>query len=365
EIAAFKAWLGQRGDQPSARAKSSKEAPVCGGGADAAPAAAPPAPRPRVGAESTGGAPKAAGGLSRRARKRLREREQPKAAGEDEAVGGEERGEGGPHGATPSRRARRRLRQEGGVDDAAEPPATRPDAASSSAGMAARGALGKAAAKLQGSRFRWLNDTLYSITGDEAKRLYEKDPALASVYHEGFRLQASKWPKNPLDGIIRWLRDEVPAEMSIGDFGCGEARLALELKGRTVHSLDLVRINERVTPCNLAAVPLGDGSIDVAVFCLALMGTDWPSFLREAHRCLRPRGLLHIAEVESRMADFNKMIRQVEGIGFKKRFFKPGSFFVEMRFEKRSGGGAGRGGRPGKKGVGDGAALAGCTYRKR
>ncbi|CAK0791267.1 unnamed protein product, partial [Prorocentrum cordatum] len=65
EIAAFKAWLGQRGDQPSARAKSSKEAPVCGGGADAAPAAAPPAPRPRVGAESTGGAPKAAGGLSR------------------------------------------------------------------------------------------------------------------------------------------------------------------------------------------------------------------------------------------------------------------------------------------------------------
>ncbi len=41
-------------------------------------------------------------------------------------------------------------------------------------------------------------------------------------------------------------------------------------------------------------------SMDVAVFCLALMGTDYPSFLQEAHRVLRPGGLLWIAEVSSR-----------------------------------------------------------------
>ncbi len=38
-------------------------------------------------------------------------------------------------------------------------------------------------------------------------------------------------------------------------------------------------------------------SVDVAVFCLALMGTDYPSFLGEAARVLKPLGTIWIAEV--------------------------------------------------------------------
>jgi ubiquinone/menaquinone biosynthesis C-methylase UbiE len=38
-------------------------------------------------------------------------------------------------------------------------------------------------------------------------------------------------------------------------------------------------------------------SLDVAVFCLALMGTDYPSFLEEASRVLKLQGILWIAEV--------------------------------------------------------------------
>ncbi len=44
-------------------------------------------------------------------------------------------------------------------------------------------------------------------------------------------------------------------------------------------------------------------SVDVAVFCLALMGTDYGSFLEEAFRVLKPGGWLWIAEVRSRFAD--------------------------------------------------------------
>lgn len=223
-------------------------------------------------------------------------------------------------------------------------------------------AVSKAAARLQGSRFRWLNDKLYSISGEEAFELYSKDPSLATAYHEGFREQVRKWPRNPLDDVIQWLKNDVPREKVVGDFGCGEAVLALELQGRTVHSFDLIKINERITPCNLASVPLGDQTIDVAVFCLALMGTDWLLFLTEAHRCLRQGGILQIMEVESRMSDINAMSRQVEALGFSKLFVKPGNFFIEMRFKKS---GSGKAKLPNSKNRNDGSVLAGCTYRKR
>ena len=48
----------------------------------------------------------------------------------------------------------------------------------------------------------------------------------------------------------------------------------------------------RVTACNLAHVPLPNASLDVAVFCLALMGTDWIKFVEEAMQSSRTISLL-------------------------------------------------------------------------
>eukprot|EP00933_Yihiella_yeosuensis_P053779 TRINITY_DN5206_c0_g4_i1.p1 TRINITY_DN5206_c0_g4~~TRINITY_DN5206_c0_g4_i1.p1 ORF type:complete len:374 (-),score=97.03 TRINITY_DN5206_c0_g4_i1:161-1282(-) len=233
-----------------------------------------------------------------------------------------------------------------------------------------KGVVAKAAERLKGSRFRWLNEQLYTKPGHESFEIFQKDPSLATAYHEGFRSQAAKWPRNPLDGIISWLKKEVEPKAVIGDFGCGEARLALELKGRKVHSLDLVKVNDRVTPCNLANVPLKDGSLNIAVFCLALMGTDWPKFVAEAWRCLRPGGLLHIAEVESRFADVDALVEKIESIGFEQVEMIPGTFFVEMRFSKVAAAGGSSSSKKKKKrrtglaGDGDGL-LTACTYRKR
>lgn len=51
-----------------------------------------------------------------------------------------------------------------------------------------------------------------------------------------------------------------------------------------VFSLDLVATRPGVIACNMADTPLKDASVDVAVFCLALMGTDYAAFLKEATR---------------------------------------------------------------------------------
>ncbi len=50
----------------------------------------------------------------------------------------------------------------------------------------------------------------------------------------------------------------------IADLGCGDAAIAKELGGvKKVYSFDLVAVNERVTACDIAHVPLKDGAVQV------------------------------------------------------------------------------------------------------
>lgn len=73
----------------------------------------------------------------------------------------------------------------------------------------------------------------------------------------------------------------------MADFGCGEAQLASSLPDATVHSFDLVAASDLVTVCNMAHTPLQANSVDVAVFCLSLMGTNLSDFIKEANRVLK------------------------------------------------------------------------------
>ena len=184
-------------------------------------------------------------------------------------------------------------------------------------------------ARLSGSRFRELNEDLYTTTSDTAFKRFSENPELFDQYHEGFRKQVSQWPVNPVDVIIRWIRKTggqtqgfKKEPLVVVDFGCGDAKLGKELGGKgkskkqkkqnnesqnnvenqfKVHSFDLVANgNPLITPCDMANVPLDDGAADFAVFCLALMGTNIADFIREAHRVLKPDGLIKIAEVRSR-----------------------------------------------------------------
>ncbi|KAL8270205.1 hypothetical protein Esti_005880 [Eimeria stiedai] len=188
--------------------------------------------------------------------------------------------------------------------------------------------------RLHGGRFRALNEFLYTREGKEALVKFQNDPKLFELYHAGYRSQIRSWPLNPLDCVVRWLGKQ-PDHWVVGDFGCGEAKLALQFPARKIHSFDLVAANERITACDISNVPLNNASLDVAVFCLSLMGKDWPSFLREAHRVLKPKGHLVIAEVSSRAASLPDLITAIEGLGFKNIKQKDlASFFFLLMFSK-------------------------------
>jgi len=78
-----------------------------------------------------------------------------------------------------------------------------------------------------------------------------------------------------------------------------------------------------VVACDIADVPLKDQSVDIVVFCLALTGTNIADFVREAHRILKPHGIMRVAEVRSRFDG--------EGISIKKftKFLKRAGFDIE------------------------------------
>ena len=167
----------------------------------------------------------------------------------------------------------------------------------------------KMKARLSGGRFRWLNEQLYTTTGVEAFAKLTAEPELYQQYHEGFREQTRGWPQQPINVVTRWLNNK-KKNLVVADFGCGDAKLAHSVRQK-VHSLDLVATKPGVIACNMADTPLASASIDVAVFCLALMGTDYGKFLQEANRVLRTPGYLWIAEVRSRF-----------GEGFEEKFLK-------------------------------------------
>ena len=166
------------------------------------------------------------------------------------------------------------------------------------------------------SKFRYLNEMLYtqpSTDAEGAVLMFMKDQSTVSDYHEGYRQQVEKWPKNPLDIFISELSKMDKYEnKKIADFGCGEGKLALQLMKaghpkENIYSFDAGKLDgpeyEHITQSDIANVPLKGQSIDVVVFCLSLMGTNFPKFLLEANRVLKSGGTLFIAEVLSRFTD--------------------------------------------------------------
>ncbi|RUS20258.1 methyltransferase-domain-containing protein [Endogone sp. FLAS-F59071] len=220
--------------------------------------------------------------------------------------------------------------------------------------------------KLSGARFRWINEQLYTTSSNKSFQLFREKPEMfeevcvlpyflctvafhnliptpppSLQYHAGFRSQVDTWPTNPVDVLIDQLRVK-PTNTIIADLGCGDAKIACVLAKYKVLSFDFVAKNEKVVACDIAKIPIPPGFVDVAVFCLSLMGTNYIDFLMEASRILKPNGELKIAEVISRFPDVDAFVDVLEKLGFD-LVSKDDSntMFILFNFVKRSGTGAG------------------------
>lgn len=214
--------------------------------------------------------------------------------------------------------------------------------------------------KLTSARFRHLNQTLYTTPSSHSLSLFVRNPTFFNEYHEGFRRQVGVWPENPVEGFVMDIRaramvrgmesqkarfrqekkqkgkkgfkEEEPETVveatagldplprtdgicTVADLGCGDAHLAASLSGDLkklklkILSYDLAAPSLLITQADIKSLPLKDSSVDIAVFCLALMGTNWIEFVEEAWRVLKWKGELWVAEIKSRFGRVGKGVK--------------------------------------------------------
>ncbi|KAG5479969.1 hypothetical protein LSCM1_06388 [Leishmania martiniquensis] len=209
--------------------------------------------------------------------------------------------------------------------------------------------------RLSASTFRLLNEQVYNGPTALASRLL-RDESTFRDYHTGYHQQLVQWPMNPNTLIVesllgdrrgRFLANKgksmpghIPPSWVVADMGCGEAQIAAALtpKGYTVHSFDFFALSPLVTVADTTKVPLADKSVDVCVFSLSLMATDYIKSLFEAFRILKPKRLLKIVEVRSRVPFPRKFAELIEDIGFDVDYSDvAGDYFVAFDFLKKDG----------------------------
>lgn len=192
--------------------------------------------------------------------------------------------------------------------------------------------LDKLESSLKGAKFRILNEILYR------KEQKDINPELFKKYHEGYKEQVAKWPFNPVDRVIKQLAKS-DANLVIADLGCGEAKIAKRFKERKVYSFDLVKSedDDYITESDIRSVPLEDCSVDIAVFCLSLMGENVSSYVQEAYRILKPGGQLKVVEVRSRLVKIDHFIKPmaIHGFNLLKKDLES-NFFCFFDFKKSS-----------------------------
>ncbi len=163
--------------------------------------------------------------------------------------------------------------------------------------------------------FSRLNNSWNRRNSGKTHDALKSNPVEWEYYHTHYRAARASWPTLPYEEMIRWLRER--EGLVVGDFGCGEAKIAEAVSDRhVVYSFDHVAISDNVTACDIANVPLDDNSLDVVVFSLSLMGANFTDYIREAQSTLKLDRQLHIFESTSRFSDREQFKDGLRLLGF-------------------------------------------------
>jgi superfamily II DNA or RNA helicase len=178
--------------------------------------------------------------------------------------------------------------------------------------------------------FANMNRQINKERSDTTHKRIQENPIYLIEYHRQMREAKNEW-----DGIIpaRIIAEKIKIlqgprymkKLIVGDFGCGECELSSILNENKVHSFDHHNIlnEEKIKSCDMKDTSqyLKDSSIDVAVFSLSLMSTNWCDYIKEAKRVLVDRGYIFIAETTRSLNAKGCICGRINKLGAKAIYF--------------------------------------------
>lgn len=168
--------------------------------------------------------------------------------------------------------------------------------------------------KRQTTNFGMMNQRWKNQSSSKLHNELTNNPTEFYEYHKEYSECRKNW--NVIPYLVIAEKISKRPDFIVADLGCGENLLSKEIKNK-VHPFDHISVDNQVTQCDMANLPLDKQSVDIAVFSLSLMGTNWTDYLREAHRILKNCGNLYIAEtVNSWDGKINELTSTLQEIGF-------------------------------------------------
>jgi SAM-dependent methyltransferase len=151
-----------------------------------------------------------------------------------------------------------------------------------------------------------------------SKRFHKEiteNPKAWFEYHKIRRESMKDWNEIPYEYIASKIKNK---NRIVADFGCGENLMKDLIPNNKVYSFDHIAIDKDVIACDMAHTPLKNDTIDIAVFSLALWGTNYEDYFKEAYRLLTYDGLMYIAEPSKAYSqnDRDELVEMLKRNGF-------------------------------------------------
>ena len=164
-----------------------------------------------------------------------------------------------------------------------------------------------------------ITSTHQKASTSTSTRMHEwfgEDKSRWKDYHKVREENIKDWVENPITVIAERL-NENPGQ-AIADLGCGMNKLKDLVKNyKAWYSFDHCAVDPSVVEADCSDLHeyLGDESIDSAVFCMSLWGTNYLDSIKEAHRYLKTGGTLYVVEPKDKV-DQSVLLGEVVQLGF-------------------------------------------------
>ena len=122
----------------------------------------------------------------------------------------------------------------------------------------------------------------------------------------------------------------------IADLGCGMNQLKTLVNSYSQwYSFDHYSDDETVIKADISDLReyLQDNSVDAAVFCMSLWGTNYMDYIKESYRYLKNGGIVYVAEPKDKINQ-SELIGGATQIGFKIisiDFERNGKSYIEFK----------------------------------